>query len=67
MAFLSLECITWKYIAEKIMEFLKDNDLSVENIHGQGYDGASNMSSEFVGVQAQILEVSPLATYIHCN
>ena len=59
MTFLSLERLTGRYIAEK---FLKDNDLNVENIRGQGYDGASNMSSECVGVQAQIKELSPLAT-----
>ena len=41
--------------------------MNVENIRGQGYDGASNMSSECVGVQAQIKELSPLATYIHCS
>ena len=46
------------------MEFLKDSDLPVENIRDQGYDGASNISFERVGVQAQIREVSPLATYI---
>ena len=67
MTFLSLERLTGRYIAEKIIEFLKDNDLNVENIRGQGYDGASNMSSERVGVQAQIKELSPLATYIHCS
>ena len=63
MSFLSLERITGRYIAEKIMEFLKDNDLPVENIHRQGYDGASNMSSERIGVQAQIREVSPCNVY----
>ena len=31
-------------------------------MHAQGYDGASNMSSEAVGVQALIKEVAPLAT-----
>ena len=67
MTFLSLERLTGRYIVEKIIEFLKDNDLNVENIRGQGYDGASNMSSERVGVQAQIKELSPLATYIHCS
>ena len=67
MTFLSLERLTGRFIAEKIIEFLKDNDLNVENIRGQGYDGASNMSSERVGVQAQIKELSPLATYIHCS
>ena len=49
------------------MEFLKDNDLPVENICGQGYDGANNMSSERIGIQAQIREMSPLATYVHCS
>ena len=67
MTFLSLERLTGRYIAEKIIKFLKDNDLPVENTHGQGYDGVSNMSSERMGVQAQIQEVSPLATYIHCS
>ena len=67
MTFLSLERLTGRYIAEKIIEFLKDNDLNVESIRGQGYDGTSNMSSERVGVQAQIKELSPLATYIHCS
>ena len=64
---MTLARITGRYIAEKIMEFLKDNDLPVENIRGQGYDGASNMSSERIGIQAQIREVSPPATYIHCS
>lgn len=36
------------------------------NIRGQGYDGASNMSSNRVGVQAIIREKSPLAVYTHC-
>ena len=36
-------------------------------MRGQGYDGASNMSSEAVGVQTRIREKSPLATYIHCS
>ena len=65
--FMSLECITGRYIAEKIMELLKDDNLPIENIRSQGYDGASNMSSEPIGVQAQIREVSPLATYVHCS
>ena len=36
-------------------------------MRGQGYDGASNMSSDVAGVQARIKEVAQLATYIHCN
>ena len=36
-------------------------------MRGQSYDGASNMSNNRVGVQAQIREKAPLATYIHCS
>lgn len=36
-------------------------------MRGQGYDGASNMSSGAVGVQARIMKEAPLATYVHCN
>ena len=33
----------------------------------QGYDGASNMSSQNVGVQAIIRKDTPLETYVHCS
>ena len=36
-------------------------------MRGQGYDGASNMASDSVGVQARIKQAAPLATYVHCN
>ena len=38
----------------------------MENIRGQGYDGASNMSSSRAGVQGRIKEVAPLGMYVHC-
>lgn len=54
-------------IAGEIIKFLNENDLPLKYIRGQGFDGASNMSSSNVGVQARIKEHSPLATYIHCS
>ena len=36
------------------------------NIHGQGYDGAANMSSNRVGLQVIVREKAPLATCTHC-
>ena len=36
-------------------------------MRGQGYDGASNMSSDCVGVQARIQQSAPLAAYVHCS
>jgi hypothetical protein len=40
--------------------------LSMSNLRGQGYDGASNMRGEFRGLQRLILEENPYAHYIHC-
>ena len=67
LTFLQLERVTGEKIAESILDFLKESNIPVENMHGQGYDGASNMSSDRVGVQARIREKAPLATYVHCN
>ena len=67
MSFLELERITGEKIAEAILEFLKENNIPVVNMRGQGYDGASNMSSGGVGAQACIMKEAPLATYVHCN
>ena len=36
-------------------------------MRGQRYDGANNMSSETVGVQALVKEVASLATYMNYN
>ena len=41
--------------------------MDIKKIRGQGYDGAKNMSSERVGVQAYVKKVSPLAVYTHCS
>ena len=67
LTFQQLEQITGRHIAEAIIEYLQENGLQVENICGQGYDGASNMSSSRSGVQACIQQVAPLATYVHCS
>ena len=67
LTFIKLERITGEKIAENILAFLKENNVPVTNMRGQGYDGASNMSSSTSGVQARINEEAPLATYVHCN
>ena len=40
--------------------------LDIQNIRGQGYDGASNMRGEWNGLQALILNDCPYVYYIHC-
>ena len=67
MAFIGLDRITGAEIADAIIKFLQDNDVPVANMWGQSYDGASNMSSDHVGVQAQIQQAASLATYADCS
>lgn len=45
---------------------LNDHGLSIHNIRGQGYDGASNMRGEFHGLQRLVLDENSYAFYIHC-
>ena len=40
--------------------------LSLNNLQGQGYDGASTMSGEKSGVQKRIRDIQPKALYTHC-
>ena len=67
MAFLPLVRITGEAISAVILGFLSKNQIPASNMRGQGYDGASNMASDSVGVQARIKQAAPLATYVHCD
>lgn len=41
--------------------------LSLNLLRGQGYDGAANMSGQYTGVRARVLQKNPKAPYVHCN
>ncbi|XP_073016439.1 uncharacterized protein [Primulina eburnea] len=49
-----------------INSYLSHYNLDVQNIRGQGYDGASNMRGEFNELQALILKDCKSAYYVHC-
>ncbi|XP_028105826.1 zinc finger MYM-type protein 1-like, partial [Camellia sinensis] len=53
-------------LKEEICIVLSLHNLSVQNIRGQGYDGASNMSGEWTGLQALFCAECPFAYYVHC-
>lgn len=65
--FITVERITGEALATAILTRLSTWGIDVSNCRGQGYDGASNMSSSRVGVQGRICEVAPLAFYSHCQ
>lgn len=53
-------------LKNKISDVLSHHGLDIQNIHGQGYDGASNMRGEWKGLQALFLNDCPYTYYVHC-
>ena len=53
-------------LKEEISNVLLSFNLQIENIRGQGYDGASNMRGAWNGLQALFLNDCPYAYYVHC-
>jgi hypothetical protein len=53
-------------LKKEICSLLASHKLDVQNIRGQGYDGASNMHGEWNGLQSKFLADCPYAYYIHC-
>ncbi|KAL9686244.1 hypothetical protein QQ045_023700 [Rhodiola kirilowii] len=53
-------------LKKHICAVLSTNKLQVQNIRGQGYDGASNMRGQFHGLKTLFLHACPYAYYVHC-
>jgi len=58
---------TGETLTQVIIDVLTRCNLSVDKLRGQCYDGASNMSGTFTGVQARIQQMQPRALYVHCT
>ena len=58
--------VTGEAIANQIIHIIEKAGLDIKDCRGQGYDGASNMSSEAVEVQARIKALCEKAMYTHC-
>jgi hypothetical protein len=53
-------------LKQELCSVLAYHKLDVQNVRGQGYDGASNMRGEWNGLQAEFMEECPYAYYVHC-
>ncbi|TVU07941.1 hypothetical protein EJB05_41319, partial [Eragrostis curvula] len=49
-----------------IQDLLVGHHLTITQIRGQGYDGASNMRGEIKGLKTLFMKDSPSAYYVHC-
>jgi hypothetical protein len=61
------EGMTGLALATNIENTLEEVGLPLQNCRGQGYDGASAMSSERKGVSGRIQQKNHKAIYVHCS
>lgn len=67
LGFVECSSIKGNELCTKILSFLQEANLDLLKLRAQCYDGASNMSGKYRGVQALIRERSPHANYVHCK
>ena len=65
--FVHLERTTGEHISRKIIEILTENNVPVDKMRDQAYEGAAVMASVKVGCQARIKSMNILAVYTHCQ
>ena len=66
LGFLHAKDLNGEYLSQQILSALSMWGLEPSNMRGQGYDGASNMSGKFQGVQARVSAVYSQAVYMNC-
>lgn len=66
LGFVELTSTTGISIRDVLKNELDKVGLSFDFLRGQGYDGGSNMSGRYNGVQALVQQEQPLAFYTHC-
>ena len=64
--FVEVERITGQVLGEAILKWLRDHNISPADMHGQCYDGASNMAGARSGVKSVVQKAAPKAMYFHC-
>lgn len=66
LQFVPVTSTTGENLGNVIIKKLSSYGLDMNNLRGQGYDGAASMSGRFNGVQAVIKKSYPTALYVHC-
>ncbi|KAL4097961.1 hypothetical protein QTP88_022642 [Uroleucon formosanum] len=67
LKFVPVDDVSGQSLANHIITELKDLNIEIKNLRGQGYDGAASMSGKLNGVAALIRKEYPSALYIHCS
>jgi len=57
---------TGKGLTAFIVNFLKNHDIEINDMRGQGYDNGANMKGKHNGLQKHILDLNPRAFFVPC-
>ena len=66
VGFYEVKSTKGKALFKQISDVLNKMELRIENVDGQCYDGASNISGKQKGVATRVKEVAPKDIYVHC-
>ena len=67
LGFIDIKDTTGQRLFDAVQNELKQLDLDIDNVRGQGCDNGSNMKGGNKGVQKKILDVNPIAFYSGCG
>ncbi|XP_021843059.2 uncharacterized protein [Spinacia oleracea] len=67
LGFLNVNVTTGQGLFDVIQNELKNLDLDIFDVRGQGYDNGSNMKGKHQGVQKKFLDINPRAFYTPCG
>jgi len=67
LGFIDVKDTTGQGLFDAVQNQLKQPDLDIDNLRGQGYDNGSNMKGGNKGVQKKFLDVNPRAFYSACG
>ena len=54
-------------LTKLLLDGISDLGLNIDNVRGQGYDGAGNVAGKEKGVAARILKLNKKALFVHCS
>lgn len=56
-----------EYLANVAIEIFEMNKINIQNCRGQSFDNDANMSDQYTGLQARIMDVNKRALYVPCS